>query len=144
MSAMQVAQHMKCLITAQRSQGLYQTTIRLLLRMTLYISRVQADNHMTRLRVRVNGLHHNNYNIEVGNGSNLNIEVNGGNINLTTLQTGADGGDVNINASRDLNMQVARNMNVNIIGNNVENVAGKKDEFVIGDNTKTGKNINLN
>ena len=35
-------------------------------------------------------------------------------------------------------------MNVNIIGNNVENVAGKKDEFVIGDNTKTGKNINLN
>jgi hypothetical protein len=41
-------------------------------------------------------------------------------------------------------MQVARNMNVNIIGNNVENVAGKKDEFVIGDNTKTGKNINLN
>ena len=70
--------------------------------------------------------------------------MNGGNINLTTLNTGADGGDVNINASRDLNMQVARNMNVNIIGNNVENVAGKKDEFVIGDNTKTGKNINLN
>ena len=98
------------------------------------------------LRVRVNGsgTSGNNYNIEVGNGSNLNIEVNGGNINLTTLQTGADGGDVNINASRDLNMQVARNMNVNIIGNNVENVAGKKDEFVIGDNTKTGKNINLN
>jgi hypothetical protein len=98
------------------------------------------------LRVRVNGsgTSGNNYNIEVGNGSNLNIEVNGGNINLTTLNTGADGGDVNINASRDLNMQVARNMNVNIIGNNVENVAGKKDEFVIGDNTKTGKNINLN
>ena len=80
------------------------------------------------LRVRVNGsgTSGNNYNIEVGNGSNLNIEVNGGNINLTTLNTGADGGDVNI------------------IGNNVENVAGKKDEFVIGDNTKTGKNINLN
>ena len=57
---------------------------------------------------------------------------------------GADGGDVNINASRDLNMQVARNMNVNIIGDNIENVAGKKDEKVVGDNTKTGKTINLN
>ena len=98
------------------------------------------------LRVRVNGsgTAGNNYNIEVGNGSNLNIEVNGGNINLTTLATGADGGDVNINASRDLNMQVARNMNVNIIGDNIENVAGKKDEKVVGDNTKTGKTINLN
>ena len=59
------------------------------------------------LRVRVNGLGAagNNYSIEVGNGSNLNIEVNGGNINLTTLQTGADGGDININASRKLNIQ---------------------------------------
>ena len=59
------------------------------------------------LRVRVNGsgAAGNNYSIEVGNGSNLNIEVNGGNINLTTLQTGADGGDININASRKLNIQ---------------------------------------
>ena len=59
------------------------------------------------LRVRVNGsvAAGNNYSIEVGNGSKLNIEVNGGNINLTTLQTGADGGDININASRKLNIQ---------------------------------------
>ena len=59
------------------------------------------------LRVRVNGsgAAGNNYSIEVGNGSNLNIEVNGGNINLTTLQTGADGGDININARRKLNIQ---------------------------------------
>ena len=59
------------------------------------------------LRVRVNGsgAAGNNFSIEVGNGSNLNIEVNGGYINLTTLQTGADGGDININASRKLNIQ---------------------------------------
>ena len=68
------------------------------------------------LRVRVNssGEAGNNYNIEVGQGSNVNVEVNGGNINLTTLGTGEDAGDININASRDLNMQVGRSMNIDV------------------------------
>jgi len=69
------------------------------------------------LRVRGNSSSQagNNYNIEVGQGSNVNVEVNGGNINLTTLGTGEDAGDININASRDLNMQIARNMNINVL-----------------------------
>jgi hypothetical protein len=62
----------------------------------------------------------NNYNIEVGQGASLNIEVNGGNINLTTLNSGADAGDININASRDLNMQVGRGMNIDVIGTILE------------------------
>ena len=68
------------------------------------------------LRVRVNsqGVAGNNYNIEVGQGSSVNVEVNGGNINLTTLGTGKDAGDININASRDLNMQVGRSMNIDV------------------------------
>ena len=58
----------------------------------------------------------NNYNVEVGQGSNVNIEVNGGNINLTTLASGQDAGDININAgSRDLNVQVGRNMTMDVI-----------------------------
>ena len=74
------------------------------------------------LRVRVNskGESGNNYNIEVGQGASLNIEVNGGNINLTTLNSGADAGDININASRDLNMQVGRGMNIDVIGTILE------------------------
>ena len=70
------------------------------------------------LRVRVNskGESGNNYNIEIGQGASLNIEVNGGNINMTTLNSGADAGDININASRDLNMQVGRGMNIDVIG----------------------------
>ena len=98
------------------------------------------------LRVRVNskGEAGNNYNIEVGQGSNVNVEVNGGNINLTTINTGNDAGDININASRNLNMQVGGNMNVNVIGNSIENVGKKKDEFVVLNNTKTGKRIDLN
>ena len=65
-----------------------------------------------RIRVNAEGITGNNYNIEVGQGSN--VEVNGGNINLTTLGTGEDAGDININASRDLNVQVGRNMTMDV------------------------------
>jgi len=95
-----------------------------------------------RIRVNSSGTEGNNYNIEVGNNANVNVEVNKGNINLTTLSP--DVGDININASRDLNMQVNRNMNVAVLGNAIENVTGKKDEFVVGNNTKTGSRIDLN
>ena len=67
-----------------------------------------------RIRVNAEGITGNNYNIEVGQGSNVNVEVNGGNINLTTLGTGEDAGDININASRDLNVQVGRNMTMDV------------------------------
>ena len=98
------------------------------------------------LRIRVNALGQagNNYNIEVGQGSNVNVEVNGGNINLTTLGSGQDAGDININASRNLNIEVGNSMNVNVLRNSIENVGGKKDELVVGNNTKTGKKIDLN
>jgi len=98
------------------------------------------------LRVRVNadGKAGNNYNIEVGQGSNVNIEVNGGSINLTTLASGMDSGDINLNTARDLNIQIARNFNVAVLGNAIENITGKKDELVVGNNTKTGKRIDLN
>jgi hypothetical protein len=95
------------------------------------------------LRVRVNssGTDGNNYNIEVGSGANVNIEVNKGNINLTTLSP--DVGDININASRDLNMQVGKDFNVSVLGNASEIITGKKDEIVTGKNTKTGSEIDM-
>ena len=95
------------------------------------------------LRVRVNssGTDGNNYNIEVGSGANVNIEVNKGNINLTTLSP--DVGDININASRDLNVQVGKDFNVSVLGNASEIITGKKDEIVTGKNTKTGSEIDM-
>jgi hypothetical protein len=107
------------------------------------ISRHTIDKGL-RIRVNSKGEAGNNYNIEVGQGSNVNIEVNGGNINLTTLGSGEDAGDININATRNLNMQVGGDMNVNVIGKAIENIAKTKDEFVVGNNTKTGKKIDLN
>jgi hypothetical protein len=86
------------------------------------------------LRIRVNALGEsgNKYNIEVGQGSNVNVEVNGGSINLTTLGTGQDAGDININAKRSLNIQVEKDVNIG--------VGGKVDIDVKGDWTETTKN----
>ena len=52
------------------------------------------------------------YNIEVGQGSNVNVEVNGGNINLTTLSSGQDAGDINILLLRHIIFQIAGNINI--------------------------------
>ena len=94
-----------------------------------------------RVRVNSSGIDGNNYNIEVGSNANVNIEVNKGNINLTTLSP--DVGDININASRNLNIQVGQNMNVAVLGDAVETITGKKDEIVTGKNTKTGSEIDM-
>ena len=113
------------------------------------ISRHTIDEGL-RIRVNAKGELGNNYNIEVGNNSNVNVEVNGGNINLTTLSSGqqaagqTSSGDININAARNLNMNVGKDFNVNVIGKAIENVGQTKDEFVVGNNTKTGKRIDLN
>jgi hypothetical protein len=95
-----------------------------------------------RIRCNANGEDGNNYNIEVGNGANVNIEVNKGNINLTTLNP--DVGDININASRNLNMQIGKDFNVSVLGNASETITGTKLEEVQGVNTKKGSEINLN
>jgi len=94
-----------------------------------------------RIRVNSSGAEGNNYNIEVGNNANVNVEVNKGSINLTTLSP--DVGDININASRDLNMQVNRNFNIEVLGEYTENVTGNKTENVGKVSIKTGSAINM-
>jgi len=93
------------------------------------------------LRVRVNstGTEGNNYNIEVGNNANVNVEVNKGNINLTTLSP--DEGDININASRDLNMQVGRNINMQVLGKVDVDVKGDWRENTNNKTESTGTHI---
>jgi len=95
------------------------------------------------LRVRVNstGTEGSNYNIEVGANASVNVEVNKGNINLTTLSP--DVGDININASKNLNIQVGQDFNVEVLGNASETITGTKDELVQGKNTKTGSEIDM-
>ena len=93
------------------------------------------------MRVNSLGTEGNNYNIEVGANASVNVEVNKGNINLTTLSP--DVGDININASKNLNIQVGQDFNVEVLGNASETITGTKDELVQGKNTKTGSEIDM-
>jgi hypothetical protein len=45
----------------------------------------------------------NSYTIEVGNNANVNIQVNKGNVNVSTLGEG----DINLNSTGNINMQAA-------------------------------------
>jgi len=92
-----------------------------------------------RIRVNASGTEGNNYNIEVGAGSSVNVEVNKGNINLTTLSP--DVGDININASRDLNMQVGRNINMQVLGKVDVDVKGDWRENTNNKTESTGTHI---
>jgi len=92
-----------------------------------------------RIRVNASGTEGNNYNIEVGAGSSVNVEVNKGNINLTTLSP--DEGDININASRDLNMQVGRNINMQVLGKVDVDVKGDWRENTNNKTESTGTHI---
>jgi len=87
-------------------------------------TRRQTVDEGVRIRCNANSTPGNNYNIEVGFGSSCNIEVNGGNINLTALGIGL-GGDINMNASRNLNIIVGGSMNIGVIGQIFETCATK-------------------
>ena len=81
----------------------------------------------------------NNYNIEVGAGANVTVQVNKGDINMVAVD-----GDINMKMSDDCNIDVGGNFNVTVAGDASETIAGKKDELVTGNNTKTGARIDLN
>ncbi len=92
------------------------------------------------MRVNAEGQSGNSYNIEVGQGSHVNVEVNGGDINLTTLASGMESGDINLNSARDLNIQVNRRMRVEVLENVEVDVMGKWEETVVkskNESTKT-------
>ena len=69
------------------------------------------------LRVKVNNSAEfgNNYNIEVGSGANVTVEVQNGDINLISQL-----GDVNIKAGKNMNIDVANNLNIKVGGSILE------------------------
>ena len=81
----------------------------------------------------------NNYNIEVGAGANVTVQVNKGDINMVAVD-----GDINMKMSDDCNIDVGGNFNVTVAGDASETVAGRKDELVTGNSKKTGARIDLN
>ena len=79
----------------------------------------------------------NDYTIQVGSNANVNIQVDKGDVNVVATQ-----GNVNMKAE-NMNVDITETFGVKCRNMNVE-VNGALKEIVTGENTKTGKPINLN
>ena len=78
------------------------------------------------------------YTIEVGNNANINIQVNKGNVNVVTSQ-----GDINLKSAANIQLDAAQGIYLRSKTVSAE-IDGNWVERVTGNNTKTGKVINLN
>ena len=78
------------------------------------------------------------YTIEVGNNANVNIQVNKGDVNVVTKE-----GDINLKGGKDINLEAAQaiRLRANKLEAEIDNTWTEK---VSGNNTKTGKKIDLN
>jgi len=77
------------------------------------------------------------YTIEVGNNANVNIQVNKGDVNLITSD-----GNINMKSGKDINIEATNAIRIKSTTFDAE-VQGAWNEKVEGDNTKTGKDINI-
>ena len=81
----------------------------------------------------------NHYDIQVGAGANINIQVDSGDVNIHTIS-----GKINMNAGGDYNLKVGGNMNVVVDGNISETVEGSKTSNTTGAVIHRGSTIDLN
>ena len=81
----------------------------------------------------------NHYDIQIGAGANINIQVDSGDVNIHTVQ-----GKMNLNAGGDYNLKVGGNMNVVVEGNISETVEGSKTSNTTGAVVHRGATIDLN
>ena len=91
-------------------------------------TRRQTVDEGVRIRCNAKAGPLNNYSIEVGAGSNCNIEVNGGNVNV--VAKGAPGplggGDINLNAIGNINMKAGGSINVSALTGVITETSVKK------------------
>ena len=77
------------------------------------------------------------YTIQVGKNANVNIQVDKGDVNVVTTD-----GDINLKSGKDINIEATNALRVKSTTFDAE-VQGAWTEKVEGDNTKTGKDINI-
>ena len=81
----------------------------------------------------------NHYDIQIGAGASINIQVDSGDVNIHTIE-----GKINMNAGGDYNLKVGGNMNVVVEGNISETVEGNKTSNTTGAVVHRGSTIDLN
>jgi len=96
-------------------------------------------NGRHKLYINKNGQSNNHYDIEIGPGANINIQVDNGDINLHTLN-----GRLNLNSGGDTNLKVGGSLTIDVAGNLIQNVEGNTTENTTGTVIVRGSTIDLN
>ena len=96
-------------------------------------------NGRHKLYINKSGQSNNHYDIQVGPGASVNVQVDSGDINLVTTQ-----GKVNVNAGGDYNVKVGGNYTLAVSGNKTETVEGNKTSSTTGNVVHKGARIDLN
>ena len=81
----------------------------------------------------------NHYDIQIGAGANVNIQVDNGDVNLVTVT-----GKINMNSGSDMNVLVGGNYNLVVEGNKTETIEGNKTSNTTGAVVHRGSTIDLN
>ena len=81
----------------------------------------------------------NHYDIQIGAGASINIQVDDGDVNIHTIQ-----GKINMNAGGDYNLKVGGNYTVEVAGNTSETIEGTKTSNTTGAVIHRGSTIDLN
>ena len=81
----------------------------------------------------------NHYDIQIGAGASINIQVDSGDVNIHTIE-----GRINMNAGGDYNLKVGGNYTVEVAGNTLETIEGTKTSNTTGAVTHRGSTIDLN
>ena len=92
-----------------------------------------------KLYINKDGQANNNYDIQIGPGANVNIQVDSGDINLHTLQ-----GRINMNSGGDFNLKVGGDYYLQVNGSSFESINGNHSESTSGAVTVRGATIDLN
>jgi hypothetical protein len=96
-------------------------------------------NGRHKLYINKNGSPNNHYDIQIGPGANVNIQVDNGDINLHTTN-----GRINMNAGGDYNLKVGGNMTVAVAGEFSQTVEGGSIHNTSGTVVIRGNTIDLN
>ena len=92
-----------------------------------------------KIYINKNNTPNNHYDIQIGAGASINIQVDSGDVNVHTVQ-----GKINMNAGGDYNLKVGGNMNVVVEGSINETVEGNKTSNTTGAVVHRGSTIDLN
>jgi len=105
---------------------------------------VAGDSDITidgrhKIYINKNNVLNNHYDIQIGAGASINIQVDDGDVNIHTVQ-----GKINMNAGGDYNLKVGGDMNVVVSGSISETVEGNKTSNTTGAVVHRGATIDLN